>query len=564
MQSTQKAKHPEDLQKMIREMYSVHTNPNSPQTGKKTGDKSFRKKELIKLKMGEFMQDAKFKKYIRRIDKSLKDELRMSIVNNALLDFLLDKAYCLPYNELSRKTKVSCRGATIWESSRNQLYFYHFKRDSVPGFKISKKVKFLVKNTLCMLMRWYQVKYIPDFTYYKALSLKGNPDTEHLLTKTDFGKVWKRKESTTHHEYNLTNDGSKLYDFTKTRRDGTPNAHRIKGQADLENEVYCNFLKSWEIDPNVPCNINPTTYYTSDITPEKPCQDKHQCVMGFLPPEVLKYNFLQHSPTTKNDSGPSWYPFRRGVSEGSDQDIQLRDSLRFLLQQKQLELPEGKDIHNKVRKLSRKLKVTIELISPNPEIHPVGDLGKKPSPDGQPYVFVYLNTNWAEPILFTKIGTRQVEGVLQPDHEIVKLYLDRENAPDLHIPPSRKTVKTSSTTTSKTEIDAKKPSQTIYCHSNPYDNLQELPVVELGSGTDTYRLLLGNVYTQASGVEVRNLYQTESPFAVQALCEGDPQSGIVNISWCQSISTQSAGGNLSQYSQISSPVYKALQDVLSN
>ena len=89
MQSTQKAKHPEDLQKMIREMYSVHTNPNSPQTGKKTGDKSFRKKELIKLKMGEFMQDAKFKKYIRRIDKSLKDELRMSIVNNALLDFLL-------------------------------------------------------------------------------------------------------------------------------------------------------------------------------------------------------------------------------------------------------------------------------------------------------------------------------------------------------------------------------------------------------------------------------------------------------------------------------------------
>ena len=378
------------LQDMIQQIYQI-------QTGKtkvlktSSGTKVVPKKTLEETKFKEFYDNSEFASFMNEGYLHLYKVLNSHLVNRRLIGLLIKEAYGLPY---TKKTKY--KGKTVWEASKEQFRFFYIKNAAGKKINLPKKTSILIKTAICLMMRWYQVNYIPGFTYYKELSIRPTDEDIRLFDTTDFRNIWKLKEGS-NNEYQLSKKENRSVKQTKARREGISSSSRLQSQADLESEFYCHFKKSWEQDSKTQCIFHDPTLSLDHITPIEPCQSDRPCVMGSLSSDILKYSFGQHTINAKGD-GPEWYPFRRGVSSKDTQVEQLQDCIRFLLQDRTVILPEGTDssnISSRVSQLGIQLGVSIELIRPTKSgihPHPVGALGKKKARSPGTYIFIYLTS----------------------------------------------------------------------------------------------------------------------------------------------------------------------------
>ena len=254
-------------------------------------------------------------------------------------------------------------------------------------------------------------------------------------------------------------------------------------------------------------------------------------------------------------------------------------SIRFLLSDTNLVIPSKGDFSRRARLLSRNINVAVEIIRQDPSltegILPLarGQLGRKKRTAPTHYIFLYHYQGvqeFIEPIIFSRIGKKEVEGKLTIDHPIVQAYLRPDQFTDRPLPTkSHSKTDTSvssspSPTVSLASEDLGTLTSDVNCKYNPYDNLETLPLVEVGSAPNIQRLILGNLYDNGPHQSIRNLYNSSVPYALAGFCRGDPTSGMVEVFWCNDKNIIQRGGvvqSVSEGTEDSTPFFVALQKI---
>jgi hypothetical protein len=586
------ADNPKDkpISKYMQDLYQIYTGKVKVPKGEDKDE--FAEKEIERLSQQNSDIKQIFEFGYENFNQSF---IEGKLVNRQLYQLLKEKSYCSPHAPNNASTQRSCNGKTTMDAAKKKLHFFIVKKISTgkPNTWLQKKKHQLAKNVLCEMMRWYEINYIPNFKYDTRLTIQSNPAQDNKFRVTGFSKVWKLKDPlSSNKSYHLVN-AKKSPDFKseiksiEARRSDFGSAKRLQSQANLEREFYCNFEVSWVQDPNQSCASankfpvlnNPTTFSIDQV-----CQDDVPCVMGALPTNILKFKFGQHIPTGKL-LGPEWYPMRRGIHLQTDSlEDQFLQSVKFLLADNSIVLPSDGSFFEKARVLSRNTNTSIEIINFDKTIGdgaiplPRGSLGRKKQATPTHYVFLYYCKGvqeFIEPIVFSKIGEKTVERKLSRDHSIVEAYLHPEQLADVPLPAKSHTESDTSVSTAQTtqtttdqrselgeDQDSVSPEAT--CKYNPYDNLETLPLVEVGSAPSARRLVLGNLYRNNMHQIVRNLYEPTIPYSLIGFCSGDPQSGIVEVSWCNDKKVMQGGCSMhsvSEKTEDSAPFFVALQKI---